>query len=561
MRPAWSLVKEKHMECDLLIRNGSIMDGSGSQAFEGDVAVRNGRIAAIGRLPEATAAHTTDAKGLVVSPGFIDPHTHADFIFAWPEHHGVMESFVRQGITTMVTGNCGASPAPMNPDYLDQIATYWDCILPRSGLPWNWRTMREYLDHLETIRPALNIAQLVGHGTVRVNVMGYAPRRATPSETGAMREQVRQSLEDGALGLSYGLGYVPGVWARTDELIEVARDLPGFGGHITVHLRGQTEFFERAVEEMIRVAETVGAPLQLSHFVPFAADYTEQFFNAYEATERARKRGVEIGYDLLPYAVSSTTLLSLYPPWMFEDGLPAFFERLKNPKVRERLLHEFKTRGPEWPTWKTGTWPDHRYDKEAGWSRHRLHGFRKPENRKYEGVNLEAIAEDMGKDPFEALFELTLVENGRLYYTAGFHDDDGFDMAMGVFLRLPNMSCMTDSVGIGHRAPHPSIYGAFPRFLGRHGRDWATFSLEEAVRKCTSLPARQLGLPDRGVLREGAFADIVIFDRDKINDKAAFARPFLYPEGIETVIINGAPVWFDGQYRADSPAGHVITRN
>jgi N-acyl-D-amino-acid deacylase len=549
------------MNCDILIQNGEILDGTGSERLNGSVAIKDGRIIALGNLREnATAAQTINAKGLVVSPGFIDVHTHAGFMIASPQHHAIMEPFVRQGITTMVTGNCGVSPAPINHDYTGQLSTYWDCILPRDGLSWNWATMGEFLRHVESVPPMVNIAQLVGHGTIRINVMGYNKKAPTTDELKTMQAQVRQSLEEGAVGLSFGLAYVPGAWASTDELIEVARDVPRYKGRIAVHMRGQTVFIERAVKEMIRVAETVGAPLQLSHFVPFDVDYTEQFFKAYQATESARARGLEIGYDLLPYAVSSTTIFMLYPPWMSEGGMPVFFERLRDEKIRKRLADEFKNREPEWPSWETGTWTDHRYDVEAGWSGHRLFGFRKSEYQRYEGLNLEAIAEDMGKDPFDALFDLTLDENGRLYYTSGSHDDEGMDMVMGLFLKLPHMAFMTDAIGIGYRARHPSHYGTFPRFLGRHVRQWETFTLEDAVRKSTSLPAAQLGLDGRGVIQEGAHADVVIFDPDKILDKASFARPYQYPEGIETVIINGVPVWHEGRYHANRPAGQVIRR-
>ena len=549
------------MDCDTLIKNGLIFDGTGSESFRGDIIVTNGFIAGLGNLTrEVNPARVIDAGGMAVSPGFIDVHTHAGFMIASPDHGEAMEPFVRQGITTIVAGNCGLSPAPVNRNYVEQLSTYWDCILPREGLSWKWNTMAELLRHMETVGPLVNIAQLVGHGTVRINVMGYDRATASPDQLRAMRSQVRQSLEEGAVGLSFGLGYVPGVWANTDELVEVARDLPAHDGHITVHLRGQTVFMERSVKEMIRVAETVGAPLQISHFVPYDAEYAEQFFKAYEATEDARSRGVEIGYDLLAYAVASTTVCMLYPPWMFEGGMTVFFERLGDPEVRERLVEELKHGKAEWPTWETGTWPDYRYDEEVGWGRHRLCGFRKTEHLRYEGLNLEAIAEDMGKDPFEALFDLTLEEGGRMYYTSGLHDDEGYDMALGAFLRLPHMSFMTDAVGIGHRARHPSRYGSYPRFLGRHVREWQTFTLEEAVRKSTSLPAEQLGLKGRGVIREGAHADIVIFDPERIIDKASFAEPFRYPEGIESVIINGLPVWHEGRFNADAHAGQVIRR-
>jgi N-acyl-D-amino-acid deacylase len=549
------------MQCDIVVRNGTVFDGTGGGEFRADILVKNGRIVGVEKARNRYDAELfINADGKAVCPGFIDVHTHAGFIFASSDQARLLEPFVRQGITTMVTGNCGTSPAPINQDAIEHVSAYWDCILPENGLSWNWQTMAEFLEHVERLRPIMNIAQVVGHGTVRLNAMGCGWRKPALQELEMMRAQVRQALDEGAFGLSFGLGYVPGVWADTDELTEVAREVGGGRGRITVHLRGQTTFFEKAVEEMIRVAETAGAPLQLSHFVPFNEEAANHFFRAYELTEAARTRGVEIGYDLLPYAVASTTIFMLYPPWMFDGGLPAFFERLRDPRIRDRLVDEFKHREPEWPQWETGTWCDKAYSEEVGWSMHRFYGFRSADLRRYEGLNLEAIAEDMGEGPLETFIELTLAEGGRLYYTSGHHDDEGFDMAMGGFLSLPHMACMTDAVGIGRRARHPSHYGAFPRFLGKHGRDWETFPLAEAIRKCTSLPASQLGLKDRGTIREGAFADLVIFDPETVSDTSSFAVPFQYAKGIEAVLVNGTPVWHLDEYREQQRAGMVLRR-
>jgi N-acyl-D-amino-acid deacylase len=506
-----------------------------------------------------------DASGCAVTPGFVDVHSHAEFNLASPTHHQTMEPFVRQGITTMITGNCGVSPAPLSAQSIDYFSTYFECLLPDEGLPWDWTSFGEFLDRVQETRPILNMGQLVGHGTARLNVMGFSPKKANPTELAAMRAAVLQALEEGSFGISYGLGYIPGLWAPTDELIEVARDLPLHGGHISVHMRGQTVFLEQAVDEMITVAESVGAPLQISHFAPFGEQYLENFFRAHQSIDRARNRGLQIGYDLLTYATSSTTVLSIYPMWMFEGGLERFFRMVRDRDIRARIARELEEQEPQWPSWDTGTSPDNKYELAGGngsaWGDYRLHGFREPANREFGNRDLASIAASLGKDILDTLFDLTIEEEGKLYYTTSSHDNEELDRKLGLLFSLPHMSCMTDSVGIGRGAVHPSIYGVFPRLLGRHVREWKTLSLEAAVRKCTALPASQMGIWDRGILRRGAFADIVIFDPDTIMDQGSFADPYQYPVGIKTVLINGAPVWHEGTFSEEEPAGRVLRRS
>jgi N-acyl-D-aspartate/D-glutamate deacylase len=329
-------------------------------------------------------------------------------------------------------------------------------------------------------------------------------------------------------------------------------------------MRGQTVFLEQAVDEMIAVAESVGAPLQISHFAPFGEQYLENFFRAHQSIDRARNRGLQIGYDLLTYATSSTTVLSIYPMWMFEGGLKRFFALVRDRDTRSQIARDLKEQEPQWPSWETGTSPDNKYELAGrdgvAWGDYRLHGFRKPANREFENRDLAGIAASLGKDILETLFDLTIEEEGKLYYSTSSHDDEELDRKLGLLFSLPHMSCMTDSVGIGLGAVHPSIYGVFPRLLGRHVREWKTLNLETAVRKCTALPASQMGIADRGVLRRGAFADVVIFDPDTIIDRGSFADPYQYPDGIETVIINGSPVWHEGAFNQDEPAGRVLRR-
>ncbi len=549
---------------ETLIANGNVLDGSGSSAVAADVRIRDGRIVEVQPGLTPNGATVIDVAGLTVAPGFIDAHTHAEFVIAAERSAHYMEPFVRQGITTMVTGNCGVSPAPFDATNAEHMESYWDCLLPEEGLPWAWNTMGDFLKRLDGSGAVLNLAQLVGHGAVRLWAMGYRPGAPTGEELRTMRALVRESLADGAVGLSYGLSYVPGIWADTEELIEVARDVPDFGGVISVHLRSQGQHIESAVQEMIRVAETVGAPLQLSHYGPFSVEFTEPFFRTLEAVESARERGVRIGCDMVCPPVSSTTVCHFFPAWMFEGGFGPFFDRLADPALRSRLVEEM-TAEPSWPSWETGGLAEslctlRESGGELAWKKYRINGFRTPALTKYEFWSVDAIAEERGTDPYETLFDIILAERARLFFTGVNLDNDDLDRFAGVLYQMPEYSFMTDSVGIGRRARATNIYGTFPRFLGRHAREWNTFSLEEAVRKSTSLPAAQYGLTDRGHLRPGQCADIVVFDPATIRDTATFAQPYQYPEGIPTVLINGVPVWHDGRFDAAAMAGKVIRR-
>ncbi|MFO7964212.1 MAG: amidohydrolase family protein [Desulfobacterales bacterium] len=553
------------MAGEMLIKGGRVIDGTGTPGYEADVLIRDDLIKSIGPDIPVSDIPVVEAKGLTVAPGFIDAHTHAEFILASPRCGEYMEPFVRQGVTTMVTGNCGVSAAPVNEFTRRFLGSYWDSLMPEEGLSFSWSGMGEFVDHLHRQKLPVNICQLVGHGTVRLTVMGCKYGSPTSDELKSMRDLVGQSLKAGSRGLSYGLTYVPGIWADTHELIEVGRDLRTHKGRITVHLRSQTEFIESAVSEMIEVARTLKVPLQISHFVPYSLEYIDSFFNTLEMVDDARNEGLEIGHDMLTPPVSSTTVCHLYPAWMFESGFPAFLERLSDLKLRERIKTELKEK-PKWPSWKFNCWAENMcsYVNEQGrpsWTRIRLSGFRRPENAAFEFASVEETATLLKKDPYDALFDLTLSENGRLFFT-GFSTDsldmDHLDIAAAPVLQLPECSFMTDSVGIGRGSKAATIYGTFPRFVGRHVREFKTFSLEEAVRKCTSLPAGQYGLADRGVLRENAKADLVIFDANTICDNATFTEPFKYAQGIQFVIVNGIPVWQNGEYKIHEGPGEVI---
>jgi N-acyl-D-aspartate/D-glutamate deacylase len=555
------------MKQGMLIRNGVVLDGGGRPGFRADLLLRGGKIEAIGSLPDAQSLPEIDAHGLALAPGFIDAHTHADYILAHENSVEYMEPFVRQGITTMITGNCGGSPAPANQRVREFFSAYKPIMLPKQGLSWSWASMGDFLGVVTRQGIPLNMGQLVGHGAVRMHVMGCRPGPPSAEELSAMRSLVRESLEAGALGLSYGLAYIPGLWADTDELIEVGRDLAAHDGVITVHLRNHAHFLQRAVAEMLRVAETLQVPLQISHFAPFGVAYAEQYLKSLEQVNEARDRGMRIGYDLLSPPVSSTTANQLFPAWLFEQGMPGFLSQLADPRVRARVKEDFR-RQPEWPSWENRTWAENTLafvDEEGrpNWLSMRLSGFQEAQNRRFEFQTVRDIAQQLERDPYDALMDLVVEEKGRLYFL-GFSSDsidlDDLELACTQLYAMPDYSFMTDSVGIGWGARTPTIYSTFPRFIGRHVRQWKTFTLEEAVRKATSLPAAQYGLPDRGRIETGCRADLVLFDPERILDGASFEQPYRYPDGIEAVIINGVPVWHEGRFDAQASAGQVLTR-
>lgn len=542
------------MAADVLLKNGMVMDGTGERAVRADVLVRDDRVEDVGVFPDADARSVLDVEGLTVAPGFIDCHTHVDFFLPSPRHAQVMERWARQGVTTIVSGNCGWSPAPIRHGSEDTVSTYWNFALPHDGLDYAWTTMAEYFDCLERNGQAYNVAILTGHNVLRINEMGFESRFARDSEVSRMKTALKQSLEAGSIGLSLGLFYCPGFFAHTDEITELASVLTEFGAPLVTHTRGLTEIFDKAVEEVIHVAETNKIPLHISHNAGGGRDPKVRV-RAYQAIEEARGRGVEIGHDNMPWACGPTTLLALLPPWLYVGGFDQFFERLRDRDVRKRVVEEVQTKVPVWPNWDHDWWTDNFFTRSAY-----LSGFRLEKNRRFENRSIRQIAEELDKDPYDTVFDLILEERGKLFCIAGRFDDPQADDAMASLISDPNCAIMTDTVGADFETMNPVSYGAFTKVLGRFARDKGLMTQEEAVRKMTSLPAKQMGLVDRGCLRKGAYADITVFNAATVINRATFSDPRQFSEGIEYVFINGRPVLERGAYHADALAGRVLRR-
>ena len=534
---------------DLLIKNGRIIDGTGNPWFRADVAIKDGRIVAIRAEKNSPAKREIDAQGLVVAPGFVDCHSHADFVLADKNHPQIMECFVRQGITTLITGNCGYSPFPVNTPEDTELLKGYSAFFQSDGFDWHWSDAKGYMDYLEERGVAYNVIPLTSHGTVRMCVKGLRAGVATDSEKEEMARLARRDLEQGVWGLSSGLIYPPGMYSDTDELIAITAPLKEFGGVYTSHVRGSSETLLQATREVIQVAESNEITAVHSHVEAFG----ERFFPTIDAVlalhDEARTRGVDIGMDVIPYVAANTTLFATLPPWALEGGINELAKRLQDRNTRELIRRSVEDDIPCWPSWLPGAWP-HNLVEATGWKNIRLISAIKEENKKYEGMSFVEIAEATGKTPFDAAADMIMEEQGptMALYIGSSGIDEMDDPWHQKLIAHHQVSIETDAIITGRGIPHPAGYGAFPKCLGHYTRDLGLVPMEEMVRKMTSQALRRFGVKDRGMIREGAFADITIFNPETIADNATYSNPKQYPDGIEFVIINGTLVLQKGEY-------------
>mgnify|MGYP000070600594 CR=1 FL=1 len=531
-------------EYDILVKNGIIIDGTGAPYFKGDIGIRNGRIIRVGCNLRGDAAKVIDASGLVVAPGFIDIHSHSDFtILAIP----TADSLVMQGVTTAVVGNCGMSMAPVNPANLDLLKRYLGPFLvPGFDYGWDWRTLGEFYKKVEERGTSVNLAPLVGQGTIRIAVKGFDPSKPTKEELDEMKELLRGAIRDGAWGLSAGLIYPPGSYTTTEELIELVKVLKEFPARLifTVHIRNEGDRLMESVEEVITIAERTGVPAEISHHKAVGKRNWGKVTATLREIERARRRGVEVNCDVYPYIAGSTTIMASLPGWVLEGGVEKALERLRDKEVRKRIREDIeKDKFEQGENWI----------KLCGWDG--IYIASCPSAPEYEGKSLKEILSKW-EDPYEGFFEFLLRIRGNAAVILFYGDEED----METILRNP-VSCIgsdswTTAPQLGGK-PHPRAYGTFPRVLGRYVREKKVLSLEEAIRKMTSLPAGKLGLQDRGLIREGFWADILIFDPNTVTDRATYQDPHQFPEGIHYVIVNGQIVVEKGKHTGKLP-GKVL---
>jgi N-acyl-D-amino-acid deacylase len=513
-----------------IIKGGRIVDGSGNPWYKGDIAVIEGKIACIARCLVPEADQVINAMGLVVAPGFIDAHSHADSSTLF---YREMESVVAQGITTVVAGQCGSSIAPVNTDLREELEKWWAGWLPPEiefGITWT--SFEEYLREEEKEGLGANVAHLVGHGAVRIASMGFEARAPTTGELDAMRGHVSEAMEAGAYGLSTGLIYPPGIFAETLEIVELAKVAARYGGVYDTHIRGEGKTLMESLGEAIAIGKEAGIPVQISHHKAATKSFWGKSVDTLNLLEKTRSEGVDITVDQYPYKAGSTSLVTCLPPWAHEGGMDRLLERLKDPGLRQKMRGDIEDGLPGWEN----------FAGELGWQNVYVTSVRTDGNKYAEGKNLLEIQEHRGDaDPYISLFDLILEENGAAGMVIFAMDEEDVQRIM----RHPLQMVGTDSGASGTTGfmrrgkPHPRGYGTYPRVLGRYVRESGALTLEEAIRKMTSFPAQRFGLQSRGLLKPGMVADIVVFNPDTVIDTATYEEPHQLPKGVEHVMVNG----------------------
>jgi N-acyl-D-amino-acid deacylase len=527
---------------DLILRGGTVYDGSGAPPQVGDVAVRNDRIAALGDLSNRTADRIVDVRGLAVAPGFIN-------MLSWAVdsliEDGRSESDIRQGVTLEVFGE-GVSWGPWN-ERLKQ----W-CRDGQSDIRYEieWTTLNEYLEYLARKGVACNVASFVGATTLRIHELGFEDRAPSRRELARMKQLVRQAMEEGALGVASSLIYAPAFYAKTEELIELCRVAAEYDGLYITHLRSEGNRLEQAVEEALKIARTAGIRTEIYHLKAAGQANWPKLDTVISRIERARAEGLAITADMYTYTAAATGLDASMPPWVQEGGYNAWVERLRDPKTRLKVLREMATPSDEWENLLLLTGSP---DKVL------LVGFRNEQLKPLTGKTLAEVATLRGKSPEETAIELVIEDGSRVETVYFLMSEENIKRQ----IRLPWVSFCSDAASLAPEGvflksgTHPRAYGNFARLLGKYVRDEQVISLAEAVRRLTSLPATTLRLEQRGLLKPGYFADVVVFDAETIQDHATYAQPHQLATGMVHVWVNGQAVIADCQHTGATP-GRVV---
>jgi N-acyl-D-amino-acid deacylase len=528
-------------EHDLIIRHGTIVDGTGKQAYVGDLAVDDDQITAVGDLGEARGALEVDATNLIVAPGFIN-------MLSWAGDRliedGRSQSDIRQGVTLEVFGE-GTSGGPLNDQMKrGEVASQGDITFDIE-----WTTLGEYLQYLVKKGISTNVASFVGATTLRIHEVGYDDRPPTDEELDRMRALVRQAMEEGALGIGSSLIYAPAFYAQTDELIELSKVAAEYDGMYISHMRSEGNALLESIDELLTIAREAGIRSEIYHLKAAGEANWDKLDTAISKIESARTQGLEITADMYNYTAGSTGLDAAMPPWVQEGGYDAWAERLQDPAIRERMRYEITTTTNEWENLMLA----------AGSEGTLLVEFKNPALREYTGQTLADVAEQRGTSIPDTIMDLVIEDGSRVQVVYFLMSEENIKQQ----LKLPWVSFSSDAGSMApegvflNNSTHPRAYGNFARLLGKYVRDEKIISLEEAIRKMTSLPASNLRIQGRGQLSPGYFADIVVFDPTAIQDHATYEEPHQYATGMHHVWVNGTRVLADGDHTGAMP-GRVV---
>ncbi len=526
---------------DILIKNGQVVDGSGAPRLRADVAIEGERIVQIGLLEEAQAKTVIDATDHIVTPGFVDMHSHADFTLP---NCPTANSLVHQGITTVVTGQCGASPAPLLAETRAlMLATVGSGEAP---LPWDeWSTFSSYLDYLGRIGTSVNVVPLVGQGAVRSAVMLFSSDPANEEQLAQMQIEAAKAMDEGAVGISTGLIYPPGSYASTKELIELTRPVGERNGFYFSHVRGEGDTLLEAVAEAIQIGRETGTAVQISHFKAAGRNNWGKAAQALELIDQARAQGLDVTADMYPYLAGGTYLLAILPEWAQEGGRDAVAGRLSDAETRQKMASDMQTKG---------------FFSIVEWDTVLISGS--PNNRDYQGRYIADMARESGKTPYDWIFDALLETEGEMSMVLFMMSEDDCKLA----LQHAAMMIGTDGSGyategpLSKGVPHPRNYGTYPRVLGHYVRELGVISLEDAVWKMSGFPAQKLRWSDRGLVKKGYQADLVVLNPDTVAERSTYTAPHQYPAGIPHVIVNGKLVVHNDDHTQTRP-GSVLRRS
>ena len=526
-----------------IIKNGNIIDGSGRPAYKADILINDNKIEKIGNIDNEDFTEIIDAKGLIVSPGFIDTHSHSDLqILVEPN----IRPKIKQGITTEVLGQDGISMAPLPIEYISP----WRKNLAgldgdSEAIDWNYETTEGYFKLIEKAKPGVNVCYLLPHGNIRMEAMGLDNRQPTEDEIEKMRKITRRELEAGAIGVSTGLIYMPCAYGKTNEVIEICKVVAEYDGVFVVHQRSEADDIVESMKEIIEIGRQSGVKVHFSHFKVCGKKNWNKIDTVIELLEEAEREGIRVSFDQYPYVAGSTMLGVILPPWVHDGGTDKLLDRLKDDSLREKMINDIEEGIPGWDNFVDFAGLDNIY----------VTSVKNEKNKDTIGKNLVEIGELRGKDPYNATFDLLYEEENAV----GMVDFYGTEEHVIRFMKRKEQNVCTD--GLLGGKPHPRVFGSFPRVLGKYVREEKALSIEEAIYKMTYKSAQAMGLRDRGLIKEGYYADITIFNPDTVIDKGTYTNPVQYSEGIAYVMINGELVIKNYEFTDARPGVVVKAKN